>query len=167
MIQIYKLIAIIFPFLLQSLEIEKNYVQDFSTINRDIYIPTGNIRNAIQIKGEDAVTLDYLCSNIKSRHLTQEDILGLFQNTKTQKVKKNAEVLATRLNQHLIDILKSIGGLYTFVSETNNHLITLVTAPWGDTQPIYENDWLIISPKQAYVIAQNEFNLTYSIIEGN
>ena len=45
MIQIYKLIAIIFPFLLQSQEIEKNYVQDLPIDGFSlemVYIPNGS-----------------------------------------------------------------------------------------------------------------------------
>ena len=147
-------------------DFEKNYVQDYSNINRNAYVPVGNVKNAIQMTNVHAAMLDYVCSTKETRHLNQQELLELFKDAKRKEVKKNAEIIATQLNQHLIDILKSVGGLCTFVSETNNDLITLITAPWGGTQPIYENDWLIISTEQAYVVAEAEFNLTYSIVEG-
>ncbi len=150
-------------YVVPRIDFEQNYVANGDSL----YVPTGEVKNAIQITNVHLVMLDYLCIEEKTRHLSQQDLLKLFKNAKRKEVKKNAAVLATRLNQHLIDILKSVGGLCTFVSETNNDLITLITAPWGGTQPVHENDWLIISTEQAYVVAEAEFNLTYSIIEGN
>ena len=150
-------------YVVPRVDFEQNYVANGDSL----YIPTDNVKYAIQMTNVHAAMLDYLCSTKETRHLSQQDLLGLFQNAKRKQVKKSAGIIATQLNQHLIDILKSVGGLCTFVSETSNNLITLITAPWGGTQPVYENDWLIISTKQAYVIAEAEFNLTYSIVKGN
>ena len=62
MIQIYKLIAIIFPFLLQSQEIEKNYVQDLPIDGFSlemVYIPNGSFD-----MGKDSTkSMDYSPSN--------------------------------------------------------------------------------------------------------
>jgi len=147
-------------------EFEQNYIQAFPHNNPDAYTPVGNTKNAIQITGDLLTSLDIFCS-MEGRHLSQIQLMDFFSPFLREErycwVKKDAGVLATQLNQHLIDILKSVGGLCTFVSETNSRLVTLITAPWGDTQPIHENDWVIISTKQAYVIAEAEFNSTYTV----
>ena len=62
MIQIYILIAIIFPFLIQSQEIEKNYVQDLPIDGFSlemVYIPNGSFD-----MGKDSTkSMDYSPSN--------------------------------------------------------------------------------------------------------
>tara|TARA_B100001094_G_C17889902_1_gene651156 strand:+ start:121 stop:717 length:597 start_codon:yes stop_codon:yes gene_type:complete len=131
-----------------------------------VWAPKGKSRFAVHMTGRNAELLNQFClGECGSRHLSQEQLKKFMcQPVHQSEVQKDAEVLAHPLSQHLIDVFKSMGGLKTFVSEKTSALITLIEAPWAATQPLYEEDWLIIGPDGYYVVAKNEFDLTYSTL---
>ena len=140
------------------------HLSNYSRVS--IWSPVGKVRNAIHIKGENMTLLQEFIFTMCDSSLLNQEQLEKFMYTPVcrSNVKKDAPVLAIPLSQHLIDVFKSLGGLKTFVTETSSEPICTIVAPWGGTQPIYELDWILIADDGYYIVAKNEFDLTYSII---